>query len=277
MPSDSNTESARVAAYYNAHPETDRLRRSIGKLEFERTKEIISRHLRSPARILDVGGGTGAYSFWLASLGHQVTLVDVCSAHIEAVSKENERDHRLAAVVEASAVELPFAEKRFDVVLNMGPMYHLSPELRGRALREARRVLQPKGLMITTYISRFASLMDGYNEGYVKDPVYLPMALGAALKGRHDPPGDGRHFTLAYMHRPEEVGPELEEGGFQVIELCAVEGFFWAHPRVEEYIADDGDLAELMKTVKLLEKEPSVMGASAHFLAVSKPKQESAA
>ena len=71
--------------------------------------------------------------------------------------------------------------------------------------------------------------------------------------------------------------PELEEGGFQVIELCAVEGFFWAHPRVEEYIADDGDLAELMQTVKLLEKEPSVMGASAHFLAVSKPKQESAA
>lgn len=34
-------------------------------------------------RVLDVGGGAGAYAGWLASLGHAVHVVDPVPRHVE--------------------------------------------------------------------------------------------------------------------------------------------------------------------------------------------------
>src|SRR5437773_9574871 len=70
-------------AHYNAGVERDRLLSGTSNLEFERTKRILSRYLPSrPATILDVGGGPGRYSFWLADIGHSVHLVDVLPVHV---------------------------------------------------------------------------------------------------------------------------------------------------------------------------------------------------
>jgi SAM-dependent methyltransferase len=263
-------EVTRVKTFYDSHPERDRLRHSTGKLEFERTKDIIARHLRGSADILDVGGGTGIYAFWLASLDHRVTLVDLSGVHVQ-IARELDAVacRKLAGTYQASALDLPFKASHFDAVLNMGPMYHLSPLERQKALSEIKRVLRPGGLMFSAYISRFASLLDGYNEGYIEDPLYLPMALSAVTEGRHNPQVDGKYFTLAYMHRPEEVGPELKAAGFRVLDLLAVEGPFWAHPKIDGYVDDIERFKELLATVRLLEREPSILGASAHFLAVS--------
>jgi SAM-dependent methyltransferase len=260
----------RVERYYDNHPELNRLSCSTGKLEFARSKEIISRYLREPLNILDAGGATGVYSFWLASLGHRVTLVDLSPVHVQAAMQLNDQaPSKLVAIVQGSVMNLSFPAGQFDFVLNMGPMYHLAPNDRIKALEGFRRLVKPGGLMFSTYISRFASLLDGYNEGYIEDPIYLPIALAAIREGRHNPPEGSKYFTIAYMHRPEDVGPELESAGFKLCELLAVEGPFWAHPRVDAYIADSTRFAELLRTVQLLEKEPSILGASAHFLAVS--------
>jgi 2-polyprenyl-3-methyl-5-hydroxy-6-metoxy-1,4-benzoquinol methylase len=63
--------------YYAEFPEDDRLKSGFGQLEFERTKTIVQRFLPlPPAVVADVGGGTGPYSFWLASLGYEVHLID---------------------------------------------------------------------------------------------------------------------------------------------------------------------------------------------------------
>jgi hypothetical protein len=62
-----------VLSYYDGYPEESRLRFGHGRLEFERTKEILTRILpRPPARIVDVGGAAGAYSLWLAEQGYEV-------------------------------------------------------------------------------------------------------------------------------------------------------------------------------------------------------------
>jgi len=66
-----------MGQYYAEFPEDDRLKSGFGQLEFERTKTIVQRFLRPPpAVVADVGGGTGAYCFWLASLGYEVHLID---------------------------------------------------------------------------------------------------------------------------------------------------------------------------------------------------------
>ncbi|HET7747752.1 MAG TPA: hypothetical protein VFK81_00105, partial [Terriglobales bacterium] len=59
-----------VLAHYEATPEEGRLKTGWGVLELARTQELILRHLPPPpCRILDVGGGTGVYSYWLAERG----------------------------------------------------------------------------------------------------------------------------------------------------------------------------------------------------------------
>jgi SAM-dependent methyltransferase len=263
-------EAVRIREYYNEHPERERLQDPSGKLEFERSKEIIRRHIARPLSVLDVGGGTGAYSFWLAALGHRVTFLDLSNVHVETVRQlDAQGGAKLAAILEGSVLALPFADLSFDAVLNMGPLYHLPPDLRHAALAEIRRVLRPDGFMVTAYISRFAALMDGYREDFVADPAFEALALGDIRHGRHDGPPHGRYFTVAYMHRPEEVAPELEKAGFEVREVCAVEGFWWTFPNLAAYTSDAGRFAQLLGHARLVEKEPSVMGASAHLLAVS--------
>jgi hypothetical protein len=52
-----------VVSYYEQFPEEERLEQPVFRLEFERTKEILSRVLPTPpARLVDVGGAAGAYS-----------------------------------------------------------------------------------------------------------------------------------------------------------------------------------------------------------------------
>ena len=50
----------------------------LAELELVRTREVLRRHLPPPpARVLDVGGGTGVHARWLLADGYQVHLVDL--------------------------------------------------------------------------------------------------------------------------------------------------------------------------------------------------------
>ena len=73
-----------ASTYYESGFEFGRLRRDIGLIEFERTKEILLENLPAPpAVIYDVGGGYGEYSWWLTSLGYEVHLFDLFPKNIE--------------------------------------------------------------------------------------------------------------------------------------------------------------------------------------------------
>ncbi|MEU0570324.1 hypothetical protein ABZ297_33740 [Nonomuraea sp. NPDC005983] len=57
-----------VLGYYQRGGELTRLREGRGRLEFWRTQDVLRRVLPSaPARVLDVGGGTGVHAEWLAA------------------------------------------------------------------------------------------------------------------------------------------------------------------------------------------------------------------
>jgi hypothetical protein len=60
--------------YYEVGKEAARLSSSAaGRLELERTQEIVLRHLpEPPATVADIGRGPGRYALWLARLGYHV-------------------------------------------------------------------------------------------------------------------------------------------------------------------------------------------------------------
>ena len=118
-----------IVDHYNNDDKSQRLKNDIGPLELVRTQELISRYLPPPpATILDVGGASGVYSFWLAGLGYQVHLVDIVPLHIEqAVRKMQLPDcPKLASARVGDARDLPFVDEFADVVMMHGPLYHLT-------------------------------------------------------------------------------------------------------------------------------------------------------
>lgn len=138
-----------VRRYYNSQvaAEWGRLDRHL--VEFSITKRIIARWIAEPrAKILDVGAGPGRYSLWLASLGHDVTLVDLAEENV-AFAREKAREDGvdIRGFYAADARRLSgLGLGSFDHVLLMGPMYHvLKEEERAEAVRQATAHLSPEG------------------------------------------------------------------------------------------------------------------------------------
>ncbi|MCL2653139.1 MAG: class I SAM-dependent methyltransferase [Propionibacteriaceae bacterium] len=240
-------------------------------LEFVRSKDIISRYLdATPMQIADVGGATGPYSFWLAGLGHSLHLVDLVSRHVEEARARADRDGTpLASYHCGDARSLPFDDGEMELVLEMGPLYHLQQrDARIAALQEAWRALKPGGVVICSAISRYASLLDGFAHEFVKDGYFRAIMDEDLATGCHENPQKRPdYFTTAFFHRPDDLRDELVEAGFTYVKVLAVEGFA-AWLDADRILEDDATMGLLLDYLRLTEQVPELLGISAHLMGV---------
>jgi ubiquinone/menaquinone biosynthesis C-methylase UbiE len=260
-----------VVAHYEGTLEEDRLSSGLAELELVRTQEILRRHLPPPSvRVLDVGGGTGVHAEWLLADGHAVHLIDVTPRHVDqALTRLGDRG--LPAEV-GDARQLPFPDDCFDVVLVLGPLYHLQEQTdRIGALEEARRVVKPGGLVAVAAISRFASLFDGLAREFLFDPEFRDIVERDFTDGRHANPENRPHwFTTAFFHRPEELADELGAAGLSLVELVGVEGLAGWLPHLEHRWGNGTDRDVIIRAARRIEAEPCLLGLSAHLLAITR-------
>jgi ubiquinone/menaquinone biosynthesis C-methylase UbiE len=250
-----------IIDHYNTYNEADRLRNDIGPFELFRTKELIQRYLpQSPAVVLDIGGATGIYSFWLASMGYSVHLVDIVPRHIEQAlqASQSPGTPQLASMRVGDARSLDFSDGFVDAALLHGPLYHLSDRAdRLRVLAEAERVLRPGGVLLAFAITRYAGLIYGLRHGHVFDPAYYRMIANEVKTGkREDPPDWAFTFPNAYFHHPDELKVELEESGLIHGRTLGILGPAWMVPNLDESWADESQRETLMGIARLTENEP---------------------
>jgi SAM-dependent methyltransferase len=217
--------------------------------------------------VLDLGGGPGKWTIWLARQGHRVVLADL-SPGLLAIARRELAAAGVAAeaVLEIDARDLGrFPAEDFDAVLALGPFYHLV-EAAGReqAGREAHRVLRPGGLLLATVMTRYAWLLSVLLESGSPRLPELRRLLEDGVYRTEEP---GR-FTEAYLFRPAEVVPFFAGIGFETDRVMASQGIL---NQVQEEVADlherDPDAYQaLLDIAYQAAADPSILGLSGHLL-----------
>lgn len=238
-----------------------------GRLELLRTQELLRRFLpEAPARVLDVGGGTGVHARWLVADGYEVRLVDPVARHIE-------QARAICPADLGDARSLDGKDASYDVVTLLGPLYHL-PERADRlqALREAVRVTRPGGVVAAAAaINRYSSLFEHTALAHLhterlRDSITDILAT-ATYDGR-------RGFTVSYFHRAEELAAEARAAGLHDVQVFGVEGPAWSLLKAVEQSTGAPPGEELFQSVltaaRLAEPYPELLAASSHLLAVGR-------
>ena len=268
--SDMNLIDPNGLANYNAGIEVGRLHRGLGLIEFARTKEILLEELpTAPAVIYDVGGAYGEYAFFLAEKGYEVHLFDLAEEHIR-LAKVNENAAILADAAVADARSIPREDASADAILLFGPLYHIvEREERARCLAECRRLLKPGGKLFPANITCFSTALK-YTECYDWRPVLddedAYRAIESTVRTGHY---TGNEIGRVYFHRPEELRAEVAAAGFNDVDLRGVIGPAWIIRGLDESWHDPGKREAILRIVRLLEREESLMGFSTHFLSIS--------
>ena len=272
MSDDSSALDEAIQSYYDRPAEEDRLLIGPPQIEAERTRGLIQRFAPSPpAVVLDVGGASGAYALWLASLGYEVHLLDPIPRLVQLAEEGSESaTHPLASTQVGDARKLPFEDSSVDCVLMLGPLYHLTTsEDRALALSEARRVLRSGGFLLAACITRWASLLNGLMYDRLADPRFVPMIEEDLRSGQHrNPTEHAGYFTTSYFHTPSGFEEELRASTLRIEGVFGLEGPAHLLSDFDERWADERQRADLLRVAAEIEAEPAFWGLSPHLLGV---------
>jgi len=116
-------------------------------LDLARAQALVAQTLPTTAKLLDVGCGAGHLSFALATHVQSVVALDPSPAMLATVAEAAaERGLAQIETVQGTAEALPFEDGRFCMVCTRYSAHHWM-QLEA-ALREMRRVLKPKGVLM---------------------------------------------------------------------------------------------------------------------------------
>ena len=166
--------STELEKYYNKFCEEKRLTRRHGYVEYVTSMKYIHEYLpqgkKETIKILDVGAGTGRYSVQLAGEGYDVTAVELVKYNLGILKSKKSS----VKAYQGNALNLSrFEADQFDMVLVFGPMYHLyTKEDKVKALKEAKRVVKPGGIILVAYcMNEYSILTYGFKEGHMKESI----------------------------------------------------------------------------------------------------------
>lgn len=146
-----------IEKFYNEDCDEDaRFDKKSTSVEFLTTMHYIQKYAKKGMKILEVGAGTGRYSIALAKMGFDVTSVELVEKNLE-ILKKNAKGLKNIKAFQGDALKLNFEDNSFDMVLNLGPLYHLfSKKDKMKAIKESIRVCKPNGICMFAYITHAA-------------------------------------------------------------------------------------------------------------------------
>jgi ubiquinone/menaquinone biosynthesis C-methylase UbiE len=199
------------------------------------------------AQLLDLGCGAGHVSFHLAPAVGKVVAFDLSLQMLDVVAQAAEaRGLRNIETVHGAAEQLPFEDASFDFVISRFSAHHWSDL--GRALREVRRVLKPRGVAaFVDVVAPGLSLLDTHlqavellrDSSHVRDysPAEWARQLGEA--GLRMTGGKTQRLRLEYRSWVERMRtPEVFRAAIRHLQQTVSQ-----EVRTYFEIADDGSFS----------------------------------
>jgi SAM-dependent methyltransferase len=273
---------ARVQAFYDrtVASEARRLDESVyRRLERDMTLGLIEHHVAPGARLLDVGGGPGAYLAPLTRLGYEAWLCDLAAGNVR---RARARARALGLtplderIQQANAIDLcRYGTHAFDAALVAGPFYHLVDGAEQRRARdELVRVVRPGGVLVVSILPRLHPLRYLLREASPASWRCLERIDWERLlgDGRYaNPVANPLFFTDAQLWRPAEFCRFLDGAGCEVLDVVSAEGFcaFFDVP-LATWVTSEPRYRRLLALVERTAREPDLVGAAEHVLVVAR-------
>ena len=260
--------------YRDAQKEWHRLDLPLCRIEFASTLNMVDLYFARGGRVADIGGGPGRYMLELLRRGYRVTLFDLSPENV-AFAKAKAAEAGLApdGMLVGDARDLSqLKEQRFDGVLALGPLYHLT-ERRERVafLRAVKAMLSPVGIVIAAYLNPWGIARSLLRDApkWFEQRANLPVLLtGAAFGGPRACSG----FTECSWSTPDDARAEISEAGLIVLEEVGAEGFAAGLRTELETIASSHPLAfeQIVSFGVQTSRLPQYRRATDHLLLVAR-------
>jgi len=165
----------------------------LNRYLFEPSHDLLTDELEhlKPARILDIGCGTGELAVRVAARGWEAVGVDLCEPMLHQACRKRNGGPGSVRFTAADSEHLPFTAGAFDVITCANSFHHYPHQ--ERVTREMFRVLRPGGRLF---------VVDGWPDHWVGRIIYD--LIIAHVEG-----GDVRHRESHEMVRL------LQRAGFQ--------------------------------------------------------------
>lgn len=261
--------SRNIEVFYNKASEETRLDKGMGIFEFERIKALIEKYIpSSSSKIIDIGGGTGKYSEWLAKKGHQVYLVEPVPKHIKLAQNRANKLKNKFSVKLGESRKLEFKNNFADLIILHGPLYHLQKkEDRDLTICEAKRVLKNDGIILAFAINYTASTLVGLLNGLIHKNSFFEMCKEELTSGIHNPPDDFPWLLAeAYYHKPEQLKDEFINQELIHINTYAVEGMAWLDKGYFANMLNNKKKKTLLELIKITENDSYLLPFSPHMM-----------
>jgi len=263
----------KIRAKYSRAPSKEDARskwsRAAG-MEFRHTKLLLEPYITPDKDVVEFGCATGYYAGHWHDKCKSYTGVDIVQENVDFF---NAKDLSKAKAQLGDATSCPeFEDASFDVVLCLGPMYHLPAEERALAMAEMARICRPGGVLAFAYINKVGVLMQAMTNRILRDK--LPWRKRLHRYNAYYPNRKGNDAIFAgvndtdapfFFTMPEEMEPLASACGLRVLKNAGVD----INMNSEQINHMDGEqYACWLEFAEYMLEFPSVTGMAGHALMV---------
>ena len=257
---------------YKEIDEENRLQSTLSRrVEYLTTINTLDKYCFSGMKCLDVGCGVGIYSLYLKEHNLDVTSIDLVPKHINRLNEIIKQKNINIKTMVCNALNLStFKDNSFDIVLCMGPLYHLlNNSDQNQCIKECIRVVKPNGIIMFSYISPF-SVFPCAIRG---DINRISNELVDKIIDNHCIEANSPYcfWTDNYFHDPSEIEKILINNKLEIIDHLATDGQSIAFQNTINQMTD-AEFDIWMRYHLKICRNKSILGTSNHGLIVTRKK-----
>ena len=260
----------KIIDFYSNGKENDRssgLRSN--SIEFHYTKKLLSKYISSGSNVIELGCATGYYGLFFADLCSHYTGVDISPDNISIFNEQliSKGISNIHAVVGDATDLSEFADNSFDVVLCLGPMYHLPHKERLKVFDECSRIARSNAILAFAYMNRIGVYAGACVNDNSRDKYPNMTTNKYVFEYSTD---DERPGTFLFTS-PEEMEDDAKQKDFEVLKNCGLD-FFFASNAID--IMDDEKFNCYLELADRMSESRSCVGLSSHALLICRKKED---